>query len=116
MKDQERQRLHKSLQFLEVIQGSPLEHACARATVWDQDGHPVAKGEVYGEPTLDQADSGRFWPDDAELVDTLGASAKYLSYDWPHLVPIQVTKRTLPGVDDPHVLFVVTGPRTQHPV
>lgn len=101
-----------SLEFVAKLQGDPLEKRCARATLWCRDDLPPASGEILCEPSLDQVARGLFEPDDSASLETLASSARYLSLEVPHLLPIRVTE-IHPDCEDPHFHFEVTGPATK---
>lgn len=74
-------RQQKSLRFLEDMQqDDPLASCCSRAIVLDQERHPLATGEVFVEPSLDQPRSGFFEPDDLTLLDALAKSSKFVMW------------------------------------
>ena len=105
-------RREMSLQFVAKLKGDPLEKRCARATLWCRDDLPPFSGEILCEPALDQVVRGLFEPDDSASLETLAASAAYLSLEVPHLLPIRVTE-IHPDCEDPHFHFEVTGPATK---
>jgi len=105
-------RREESLQFVARLKGDPLEKRCARATLWCRGDLPPVSGEVLCEPVLDQMARGLFEPDDSASLETLAASAAYLSLEIPHLLPIRVTE-IHPDCEDPHFHFEVIGPATR---
>jgi hypothetical protein len=108
MKDQEKQQFEKSIRYVDRKQGQSGEIRCARATAWGPGGQRLASGEVDGQPCFEQVQSGRFWPDDAALMNTLETYARYVSMDWPLMLPVKVTGACREKEDE-HIQFEVTG-------
>ena len=91
-----------------------LDDHIREATLWDQAGQPLAKGEVFSPQGLKQPSlEGRFEPTEKQHLETLKASAKFVSWSYPTLWPIEVFEMHDGCSEHVHFLFGVES--VKHP-